>query len=99
MRESLRSLEFKDFEEKLSHFLNNLDKELKFWRGYHEKNGQRSIRYPVIGYACLDGDKIVAISYYITPKILSPRWIYDRIFRPKGLEGGVVVKKSTRKEA
>ena len=99
MRDSLRDLDFKDFrdipnfDEKLSKFLNELDEELDYWRGYEEKNGEIKIRYPIAGLACLDGEMIVAISYYIVPKKWSLRWVYDRLFRPKGLEIGVVVKK------
>ena len=99
LTDSLKGLEFKnfrdvsDFEDKLSRFLNELDEELIYWRGYEEINGQRGIRYPIRGHACLDGEKIVAINYFIVPRILSPRWIYDRIFRRRGFEIGVVVKK------
>ena len=99
MRDSLKGLVFSDFREisnfdkKLSNFLNELDEELCYWRGYEDKDGDIKIRYPVAGIACLDGEKIVAISYYIVPEKWRPRWIYDRLFRPKGLEYGVVVKK------
>ena len=99
MRDSLRGLDFKDFrdipnfEVRLSRFLNELDEELNYWRGYEGKNGEINIRYPIAGFACLDGENVVAISYYIVPKKWSLRWIYDCIFRPKGLEIGVVVKK------
>jgi GNAT superfamily N-acetyltransferase len=94
--EGLKYLKFKDipdFESKLHLFLENLDEELVYWRGYEEKDGERRVRYPIVGYACLDGEEIVAISYYIVPRKLSLRWIYDRLFRPNGLEKGVVVKK------
>jgi hypothetical protein len=96
---SLRGLDFKNFndipnfEEKLSKFLNMLDEELDYWRGYEDKNGEIKIRYPIAGIASLDGENIIAISYYIVPKKWSLRWIYDLIFRPKGPEIGVVVKK------
>jgi hypothetical protein len=99
MVNSLKDLNFcyfkniKNFNEKISKFLDDLNEELKFWRGYIEKNGKRSIRYPVTGIACLDKEDIVAIAYFVVPKKLSPRWIYDRLFRPKGLEYGIVVKK------
>jgi GNAT superfamily N-acetyltransferase len=99
IRDSLRGLNFKNFKDiknldgKLAYFLNELDEELFHWRGYVEKNGKRSIRYPITGIACIDGDEIVAISYFVIPKKFSPRWIYDKLFRPKGLEYGVVVKK------
>jgi GNAT superfamily N-acetyltransferase len=100
MCDSLSGLDFKDFrdvddfDEKLARFLDDLNEELKYWRGYEMKNGERRIRYPMAGLACLDGEEIVAISYFVVPKKLSPRWIYDKLFRPKGLEYGVVVKKA-----
>lgn len=99
VRESLKGLNFKnfeaipDFDMKLSEFLDRLDEELKYFRGYEEKDGQRGIRYPAVGYACLYGEKIVAISYYIVPKKFSFRWFFDLLFRPSGLESGAVVKK------
>lgn len=99
MRESLKGLEFRnfdeipDFEEKLSEFLNRLDEELKHWRDYVEKGGKRSIPHPISGYACLDDDKIGAISYYILPKMFSKRYFIDLLFHPKGVETGVVTKK------
>jgi RimJ/RimL family protein N-acetyltransferase len=99
MRESLRGLDLQcfrnipNFEGRLSKFLNELDEELEYWRGYEEKNGEIKIRDPIAEIACLDGENIIAISYYIVPKKWSLRWIYDRIFRSKGLEIGVVVKK------
>jgi len=99
MRDSLMELEFKNFkdipnfDEKLQGFLDSLDDELEHWRGHEEKNGRLRVRYPMVGYACLDGDKIVAISYYIVPEKFSPRWFFDLFFRPKGFEGGAVVKK------
>jgi RimJ/RimL family protein N-acetyltransferase len=97
--ESLKDLEFKDFreisnfEDKLSTFLSELGEELFYWRGYEKFNGCRRIMYPVMGHACLDGEKIVAINYFIVPRILSPRWLYDKVFRRRGFEVGVVVKK------
>lgn len=99
MAESLKGLEFKNFrdisnfEDKLSKFLNELDEELMYWRGYEEVNGRRRIRYPMMGHACLAREKIVAINYFIVPRILSPRWLYDKIFRRRGFEVGIVVKK------
>ncbi|MBD3204851.1 GNAT family N-acetyltransferase, partial [Candidatus Bathyarchaeota archaeon] len=98
-RQSLEDLEFKNFEEitefdaKLGDFLGSLDEELVHWRGYEKVNGKIRVNYPMIGYACMDNGKIIAISYYVTPRIMGPRWLYDLIFRPRGYESGVVVKK------
>jgi ribosomal protein S18 acetylase RimI-like enzyme len=99
MRDSLKGLECKNikeilyFDEKLSEFLNSLDEELKTWHDYVEKNGKRNIPYPIAGFACLDGEKIVGLQYFSDPKKFSVRYFIDLLFHSKEVGEGVVVKK------
>ncbi|MBD3207169.1 hypothetical protein GF319_12620 [Candidatus Bathyarchaeota archaeon] len=103
MRESLKGFKFKnfreipEFEDKISVFLDGLDEELVHWRGYELRAGRRALRYHTEGYACLDGDKIVAISFYIFPRKFTLKWLHDLIFRPRGPEAADVVKKDYQK--
>ncbi|MFQ6053731.1 MAG: hypothetical protein ACE5OO_05850, partial [Candidatus Bathyarchaeia archaeon] len=99
MREALKGLEFRNFEDipdfdnKLSEFLNSLDEEVKHFRGWVEEEGALRLRYPAYGYACLDGDEIVAISYYNVPRKNSIYHFIDLLLRPEGAETGAVTKK------
>ena len=100
-RESLKGLEFRnfaeipEFDEKLTEFLNGLDEELKTWRDYVEKNGKRGIPHGITGYACLDCEKIVGISYFHVPKKLRIRYFINLLLArasPKEAAIGSVVK-------
>ncbi len=58
--------------------------------------GFRLIPRPIAGYACLDGERIVAISYYIVPKRLSLNYLMKYFFRPAKVEMGTVIMKEYR---
>jgi len=101
-RGSLRGLRFEsfleipDFDGKLTEFLNSLDDELNTWRDYVEKNGKRSIPHIIAGYACLDGEKIIGISYFFVPKKLRIQYFINSLLArapQKAAEAGFVVKK------
>jgi RimJ/RimL family protein N-acetyltransferase len=99
--ESLKGLKFRSFQEipdfnkKLTAFLNSLDEELETWRDYIEKRGKRSIPHRITGYACLDGEKIIAIYYFFVPKKLQIRNFINLLFvgTLKMAEAGSVVKR------
>jgi len=86
-----------DFEEKISNFINDLDEELITWRDYKIEDDKKKLKNKVIGYACLDGDKIIAINYWTDYKKYTLRYFIFKLFFFKEYEGGMVAKKNYQK--
>jgi hypothetical protein len=94
MDESLKNFTFANFSDipdinkKLSNFFN----ETQYIAG---SQGVRLTPRPIAGYACLEGEQIVAISYYIIPKKLSLNYLM-KFFRSAKVETGTVIKQEYR---
>jgi GNAT superfamily N-acetyltransferase len=58
--------------------------------------GYRFTPRPMVGYACIDGERIVAISFYIIPKKDSLNYLGKYLFRPPKVEMGTVIMQEYR---
>ena len=90
MDDSLEGLTFANFNdipnfnEKLSKFFNEM-------QNIAGPQGIRLIPRPISGYACQDGERVVAISYYIIPKRFSLNYLMKYFSRPAKVEMGTVI--------
>ena len=90
MDDSLEGLTFANFKDipnigkKLSKFFNETQR-------IAGPQGFRLIPRPMAGYACQDGERVVAISYYIIPKRFSLNYLMKYFSRPPKAEMGTVI--------
>lgn len=93
--DSLKGLTFVNFKD-----IPDITKKLSIFFGETQLNagsqGYRLIPRPIAGYACLDGDRIVAISYYIIPKKMSKNYLMKYLLRPVKVETGTVIMQEYR---
>ena len=90
--------EIDDFDDKLDIFLRSLNEELVTWRDYEERGGKFVIPNPIAGFAALDGDNIIAITYFGHKKRNLFEYIFWLLFSERETETGAIVKKEYQRK-